>query len=47
MLIEQRCYTLRLGVTQAFWDAQRVRGDGLRERFLTQRFHRQSAAMRR
>ncbi len=29
MLIEQRCYTLRLGATQAFWDAQRVRGDGL------------------
>lgn len=30
MLIEQRCYTLRLGATQAFWDAQRIRGeDGL------------------
>ncbi|SAK57055.1 hypothetical protein AWB76_02395 [Caballeronia temeraria] len=31
MLIEHRAYTLRLGTTEAFWDAQNKRGaDGLR-----------------
>ncbi|SAK76642.1 NIPSNAP family protein [Caballeronia ptereochthonis] len=31
MLIEHRAYTLRLGTTESFWDAQRERGaDGLR-----------------